>query len=140
MGTVDILGGPARRRVLKNSKAPRLVLPLPVDGRDSVQLALQASGHLQLWTQSLDLVPVLGTGLSSVGGFVFRHVGGPVAIQVSRQGGRGVCRIHALSEELATGEEVLAAEGDAVVRGRLPGPGLYIVGATVAQWRITIAP
>lgn len=140
VGTVDVLGGPSQRRILKKSKAPRLVVPLPADGEDHVHLALEPYGHLQLWTQSLDLVPVLGTGLSSVGGFVFRHIGGPVTIQVGKRGGGRAFRIHALSTELTTGDEVLAAEGEAVMTGGLPGPGLYLVGATAAQWRITLVP
>ncbi|MFD3658866.1 hypothetical protein [Streptomyces sp. NPDC058620] len=137
-GSAELMGRPARRRLIKfGSGVRRMIVPLPPNGSESVQVRLETHRTWHMWLQPLDdLVPVLETKLNSNGPYLFRYLGGPATIRVSQRNG-GAFWLDELTGGGETGQRLITGKGTFDGEARLRGPGFIHVRSS-AIWHVTL--
>ncbi|WP_329521588.1 hypothetical protein [Spirillospora sp. NBC_01491] len=131
------LEGFGRPWLLFRGRGPdRVVMPLPADEAEHVQLLIESDCTWSAWLQAADTAPILQKRISSKGSFVFRHVGEPRQVSMQHNG-RGAFSLTGLTLEFGQGERVLSGMGNSSAKGHLEGSTFVHVHAD-GDWTVTL--
>lgn len=129
--------GPRRQILTHGSSLTRAIVPVPADGRDTIQLALNTRRGWRIWLHPPEAIPHLTDEAGSTGSYVLRHTGGREPLRVTQHDGSAFS-LHTLRTDFRPGD--LLCEGTGAFTGAAVTPRkpclLYI--RSRGSWTLTL--